>query len=155
MGCGASKVIKPFDTGNINQKYAGHLGLNSNISFSFSHNAVNVKALAIKQPASVAMIFDSGSFDMPAGSGGGWCQNPSGFYWYIPGYRANAEPDATDIWPWGDKGSDRIERDAIDGRHPNKGVNVIFVDGHIENLPVNGKRGLVKGLMWKTYWYVQ
>ena len=40
---------------------------------------------------------------------------------YIPGLRINKERD---LWPG-------QERDAINGRHPNKSVNVGFVDGHV------------------------
>jgi len=39
---------------------------------------------------------------------------------YIPGLEVN---EAKDLWP-GQK------EDAVDGRHPNKTVNVGFVDGH-------------------------
>jgi prepilin-type N-terminal cleavage/methylation domain-containing protein/prepilin-type processing-associated H-X9-DG protein len=43
---------------------------------------------------------------------------------YIPGLRINRERD---LWPG-------QEEDAIDGRHPNKTINVGFVDGHISRV---------------------
>ncbi len=43
---------------------------------------------------------------------------------YIPGLRINAERD---LWP-------DQEHDAINGRHPNKTVNVGFADGHISRV---------------------
>lgn len=154
MSCIASKCTKPFSTGNINQKYAGHLGLNSNIAFededpTASSYRPDTKAVAIKRPSSVAMIFDSGSFYMPWGRDGGFCQGPKAYYSYIPGYSANAdEAEVTLSHPWGDP---TFARDAIEGRHQKKSVNVVFVDGHIEFMATNGD--FVDGPMWETYWY--
>jgi type II secretory pathway pseudopilin PulG len=33
MGCVSSKVTKPDDTGNLNQKYVGNYGINGNLAF--------------------------------------------------------------------------------------------------------------------------
>jgi len=46
---------------------------------------------------------------------------------YIPGLKINAERD---LWPG-------QEWDAINGRHPNKTVNVGFADGHISRVKAN------------------
>jgi len=43
---------------------------------------------------------------------------------YIPGLEINKDRD---LWPW-------QEQDAIYGRHPNKTVNVGFVDGHVSHI---------------------
>ena len=43
---------------------------------------------------------------------------------YIPGLRINAERD---LWPG-------QEHDAINGRHPNRSVNVGFADGHVSRI---------------------
>ena len=43
---------------------------------------------------------------------------------YIPGLKINSERD---LWPG-------QERDAINGRHPNKSVNIGFADGHINRI---------------------
>jgi prepilin-type N-terminal cleavage/methylation domain-containing protein/prepilin-type processing-associated H-X9-DG protein len=52
------------------------------------------------------------------------------FIWntsYVPGMRINSQKA---IWPG-------QERDAVSGRHPNKTINVGFVDGHIETRKAN------------------
>jgi prepilin-type processing-associated H-X9-DG protein len=46
---------------------------------------------------------------------------------YIPGLRINKDRR---LWPG-------MERDAIEGRHPNKTVNVGFVDGHVSRTKAN------------------
>lgn len=111
----------------------GNYGVNRFIckssSGSQSHSEFIGKPLRssdIPHPAQALLIVDSGysiitwwhATDTPPVALGNTIIEDTA---YIPGLRINVERD---LWPG-------QERDAINGRHPNKTVNVGFVDGHI------------------------
>jgi prepilin-type N-terminal cleavage/methylation domain-containing protein/prepilin-type processing-associated H-X9-DG protein len=145
MGCVASKVKKPSNTGNENQKYLGHYGLSQELSSYIRESSGwtnRVKSEKIKQPSSVALFFDCGYNYLAGLYGNSACaQKPYGGGEYLPGYSVNetisySSPDLRD--------------DAIEGRHPNKSVNIAFVGGQVEN---HTAEEFVIGPMWKNYWY--
>ncbi len=107
----------PGITGIIGSEFVGEpLGLNQ-----------------IRSPAETLLIIDSGysliswrgASDMP----GPYFDNPQreGSF-YVPGLAINNQRFLEETI------SPDCERDAIDGRHPNKTVNVGFADGHVERV---------------------
>jgi prepilin-type N-terminal cleavage/methylation domain-containing protein/prepilin-type processing-associated H-X9-DG protein len=107
----------PGITGIIGSEFVGEpLGLNQ-----------------IRRPAETLLITDSGysliSWRSASNASGPYFDNPrrEGSF-YVPGLAINNQRflEGT-ISPGG-------ERDAIDGRHPNKTVNVGFADGHVERV---------------------
>ena len=157
MTCPASTISCPEDTGNLNQRARGHFGTpislmpakpaygtrESDGTLTYSADdkeALKDPALAgkklekIKQGSSVALYFDMGQSHLQRASGadcgGEAAQTPRGYFYYVPGYHRNAT--AID---GADPGCDvpipkSAERDAVMGRHPNKKVNITYVDGH-------------------------
>jgi prepilin-type N-terminal cleavage/methylation domain-containing protein/prepilin-type processing-associated H-X9-DG protein len=107
----------------------GNYGVNQSICKSSSGSQFIGKPLRsgdIPHPAQTLLIVDSGysiitwwhaADTPPVALGNAIIEDTA----YIPGLKINAERV---LWPG-------QERDAINGRHPNKTVNVGFVDGHI------------------------
>ncbi len=114
----------------------GNYGVNQSICKSFSGR--QSRAEFIGTPLSIAdilhagqtlLVVDSGysmitwwhATDVPSITLGSTIIEDTA---YIPGLKINAERD---LWPG-------QEQDAINGRHPNKSVNVGYADGHINRI---------------------
>ena len=119
--------------GNI---LCGNYGVNQSICKSSSGResrsefiGMPLRSADISRPAETLLIVDSGysminwwhATDAPPTALGNIIIEDTA---YIPGLKINAERD---LWPG-------QERDAINGRHPNKSVNVGFADGHISSV---------------------
>lgn len=149
--CPGSRCPTPHDTGRQGAPYAGNYGCSRNIMPIPAGQVYagqppqpdrrSMKITGIKNPSSVALIFDSGSHVLDHGS----AIYPGGFRWYMPGYQLNKKGPFNGYgWHPGYKS------DADKGRHPNASINIGWIDGSIENMKSDE---FVESGQWKTYWY--
>ena len=132
LHCPSKRLRNPKLKNNI---LCGNYGVNRSICKSSSgresHSEFIGKPLRsghISRAGETLLILDSGysiitwwhATDAPPVSPGSTIEDTA----YIPGLWINKERD---LW-------DGQEQDAINGRHPNKTVNVGFVDGHISRV---------------------
>jgi len=128
LRCPSKQLRAPELKDNI---LCGNYGVNQSIckSSSGTHSefiGMPLRSSDISRPAETLLIVDSGysminwwhAADMPPVALG---DTPIEDTAYVPGLKINAERK---LWPG-------QEQDAIDGRHPNKTVNVGFADGHV------------------------
>jgi prepilin-type processing-associated H-X9-DG protein len=123
--CPASTVNNLHATPRI---WNGNFGVN----YSISGNPANRREADIKQPSRIMFWADAGSYYLRRDYA---LQGHASFY--LPGFSGNA----------GTSFSSAFATDAISGRHPNRTVNVGFVDGHC------GSLGADEFVNDSTYWY--
>ena len=135
----SSLVICPsrkIDDGNLkNNVLCGNYGVNRSICKTSrgmpSHGEFTGRPLQssdISRHSETLLVLDSGysmitwwhATDVPPEPLGSRIEDAA----YIPGLAANVDKD---LWPG-------QEQDAINGRHPNKTVNVGYADGHVDNV---------------------
>lgn len=132
LHCPSKQLRNPRLKNNI---LCGNYGVNQSICKSSSGRRSHAEFIGtplstsdISRPAETLLIVDSGysiitwwhATDEPPVSLGCTIEDTA----YIPGLSIN---DARSLWPG-------QEQDAINGRHPNKSVNVGYVDGHISRV---------------------
>ena len=161
MTCPASTISCPEDTGNPNQRSRGHLGSSitmtpkppgcqRNADGTLDCSAVvddlrdpdqaGAKLERIKQGSSVGLFWDMGQSHLARY--GTDCSeaaaNPGGYFYYVPGYHRNEKACEGGEFNCGETGGNLIprsaEKDAKEGRHPNKRVNIVYVDGHASDI---------------------
>ena len=132
LHCPSKQLRNPKLKNNI---LCGNYGVNQSICKSSSGRESHSEFIGtplrsghISRAAETLLILDSGysiitwwhATDAPPVSPGSTIEDTA----YVPGLWINKERD---LW-------DGQEQDAINGRHPNKSVNVGFVDGHIGHM---------------------
>jgi prepilin-type N-terminal cleavage/methylation domain-containing protein/prepilin-type processing-associated H-X9-DG protein len=134
--CPANQLKDSTFDGDI---LCGNYGVNQSIckvppnrGFPSEFEGIPLAFTPILSPSETLLIVDSGyalvnwwhaTIDPPQTRNTTFIENTS----YIPGMRINSQKA---IWPG-------QEYDAIDGRHPNKTLNIGFVDCHVENRKAN------------------
>lgn len=133
--CPASKCVGPHDTGNKEASYAGHYGCSVTVMAKGRRDITvpHKKIDNFKVASSKAAIFDSGVNAITHFN----AQNPTGFFHYIPGYWNNKNGE-NGSWPfeseWGTQG---YAKDIFEGRHPNREINITWLDGHGSSMNVD------------------
>ena len=178
MSCPSSRITKPDDTANPNQRYCGHFG--SGVSLMRNPPAVacrtepqgqvrwdqqrwqpknvSMKLNEVRHQASVGLLWDSGQGFLSHDQ----AKYPRGFAWYIPGYWNNRNG------PFDDAGAPAstqtaimkgFESDAYDGRHPNKRLGIVYADGHGGEIQADilvdgrGSTPEAQERAWRMIWY--
>ena len=134
--CPSKQLNNPQLKDNI---LCGNYGVNQSIcksSDDIQHNREEfvgkpLRGSDMPYPAQTLLIVDSGygiiswwhATDAPPATLGSTIEDTA----YIPGLEINKDRD---LWPG-------QEKDAVDGRHPNKTVNVGYVDGHSDRTKAN------------------
>lgn len=131
LWCPSRQVRERYLKGNI---LCGNYGVNQSICKSSSGRNADfigtpLSTAGILHPSQTLLVVDCGysmitwwhATDAPRITLGNTIIEDAA---YIPGLKINAERD---LWPG-------QEQDAINGRHPNKSVNVGYVDGHISRV---------------------
>ncbi len=129
--CPSKQLSKPSLRNNI---LCGNYGINRSICKSFDDRqsyreefvGTPLRSCNITHPSDALLLVDSGyaiiswwhaTDEPPVVLGNTFIEDAS----YVPGLWINKDRN---LWPG-------QEKDAINGRHPNKTVNVGFVDGHV------------------------
>lgn len=125
--CPASRCVGPHDTGNKEARYAGHYGCSQGVMAKRERGKVlNKKITSFRRLSSKAMIFDSGSYVIDQLT----AQYPRGFFHYMPGYWRN-ENGSTGSWRFeSEYGTQGYAKDIFESRHPNREINISWLDGH-------------------------
>lgn len=153
MSCPATTVKKPDDTGNWDSRYAGHFGSSYNImrqslgegqklgpaGYVYDPEVLpklrcpyylGLKLDDIRETSSVMLFADMGQHNL----GRVESTKPKGYAWYIPGYHLNYKG----VFPNHEFGVHYIyesaRKDALEGRHPQTKVNIMYADGHAGDL---------------------
>jgi len=131
LWCPANRLKDSTFDGNV---LCGNYGVNQSIckaptdrGFPGEFEGIPLASTSIRSPAETLLIVDAGytlvnwwhaTIEPPQTLNSTFIENTS----YVPGVKINSERA---VWPG-------QEHDAIDGRHPNKTVNVGFVDSHVD-----------------------
>ncbi len=110
---------------------------------NWRNKMTGVKPARVKDPASRIMVVEGGYYYLIAA----YVTAPQTNFYYVSGVSTNKAV----AWP-GTFGGD-----AILGRHPNKTINILFVDGHVANTPaeqvLQSYNANTKNNMWLEDWW--